>query len=100
MKRDVAKLVVEAALTVLGLRPQPKPSPSDWRKIYDDAKPVKTWRCCTRPVKKTDRNGDTYWGAMCSYKRGSEQATVWRKISEGDQKPTEVRIGGKKVKWC
>lgn len=97
---DEGREAVKASFTVLGLRPQPKPSPGEWRKIYDDAKPVKNWRCCTKPVKKQDRNGDTYWGATCSYKRGNEQGSVWRKVSEGDQRPTEIRIGGKKIRSC
>lgn len=100
MDRKVAELVVEAALTVLGLRPQPKPSPGEWRRIYDDAKTVKNWRCCTKPVRKTDRKGDVYWGSMCSYKRGNEQATVWRKVGSGQKRPNKVVINGKRVKWC
>lgn len=100
MKREVAELVVEAAFIALGLRPQKKPTRQQWRKIYDDANPVQKWRCCSKPVKKLDRKRQPYWGSMCSYKRGNEQATVWRKVSEGPKKPNKVVIDGKNIKWC
>jgi len=87
-----------------------RPTKAQWRQIRREINMhpprMKRWLCCSKPEKRKTRKGTVVWGAVCKYRTSSGKAKgtlmgSWVTLSRnGNVKPREVSINGKRMKFC
>jgi hypothetical protein len=74
-----------------------------WKKVFRKGrrKIPKRWICATKPQKKRTRKGKQVWYSMVKYKAKGKLGNIFRIVSRDPAKrPREVKMGGKRLRWC